>query len=214
MNEAARLLRLVAPGALFVLLYGAWFVIDTNLCDRPLPQINAGGAALVAGAAIPIGFVAQVIAAEITWCPLLQERPWRPLRTINNRSVSQQVRGIREARPDLDLVGIVDVWIHEGYKNAEQPHVLNRLRSVADLYQGLGHGAVSALMAILAIVVTLVVTWDWPFRGSDDAARLALLVIGLGVCGLVSWGMCRSHQRVVRIAEVMVVETLTRQNRR
>ena len=212
MNEAARLLRLIAPGALFLLVYGGWFAVDSHLYGRTLPQISAGAAALVAGAAIPIGFVAQVIAAEITWFPLLQKRRWRPLRTINNRSVSQQIRGIREARSDVHLVGVVDVWIHDAHRNAEHPHLLGRLRSVADLYQGLSHGAVASLMAIVAILGTSMVTWDWPV-GLDDGERLAVLIASLGVCVLLFFGMCRSHQRVVTIAEVMVVEALTRKGR-
>lgn len=208
MSEAARLLRLVAPGALFLLVYGVWFFLDSQLCMRTLPGIDAGTAALVAGATIPIGFVAQVTAAEITWLPGLRDRCWRPLRTINNRGISVRHRGLKEHRPRVDLVGIVDVWIHEAYQREEHPHALDRLRSVADLYQGLAHGAAASFLAALSAGTTILVTWFWLGDDSVLGDRGLLLFGHWAVCGFLIWGLCASHQRVVRIAEAMVDEIL------
>ena len=210
MNEAARLLRLLAPGTLFLLLYGVWFVLDSNLCNRSLPQVSGGAVALVGGAAIPIGFVAQMVAAEITWLRCLQGRRWRPFLTINNRKVAQQIRAIGEGEPDLDLVGIVDVWIHEAYADTKHAHTLNRMRSVADLYQGLAHGSVVSAMAGLVAVATVFATSCWPGDEPLGSPRIALLGVCVVVCAVLSWRMCTSHRRVVGIAETMVREILTR----
>ena len=210
MNEAARLLRLLAPGTLFLLLYGVWFVIDSNLCNRSFPRVSVGAVALVGGAAIPIGFVAQMVAAEITWLRWLQGRHWRPFLTINNRNVAQQIRVIGQDESDVDLVGIVDVWIHEAYIGEDHPHALNRLRSVADLYQGLAHGSVVSAMAGLVAGATVFATSCWPGDEPLGSSRIALLIVCLAVCAVLSWRMCTSHRRVVGIAETMVREILTR----
>ena len=213
MNEAARLLRLLAPGTLFLLVYGVWFVLDSNLSDRSLPEVNVGVVALVGGAAIPIGFVAQMVAAEITWLRCLEGRQWRPFLTINNRNVAQQIRVIGQEESNVDLVGIVDVWIHEAYIGEDHPHALNRLRSVADLYQGLAHGSVVSAMAGLIAAATVFATSCWPGEDPVGSPRIALLVVCLAVCVVLSWRMCTSHRRVVGIAETMVREILTRRRR-
>ena len=169
MSEAARLLRLIVPGALFLMLYGLWFFLDSNLEDRRLPQVSAWGAALAGGATIPLGFIAQMIAAEITWlqCPRwlrwLRWLRWRPLRTIDNRRVVREIAGADayRSKTDVQLVSIVDFQIHRAYKNDEHPHTLVRLRSLTDLYQGLGHGAVAALMALFAMLATTLATLHW-----------------------------------------------------
>ena len=208
MNEAARLLRYAVPGALFLLLYGVWFLIDSHLRDNNLTRVSAGTAALVGGAAIPVGLVVGMIAAEITWCPWLHGRL---LRTIDNRRVA------RRHLPDVDdcdaerLVGIVDVRIHEAYRQKGHPHTLHRLRSLTDLYQGLGHGAVAAVLALLLIVATAGATCLWPSTWPPDGlfvCRSVLVLASALVCFLIAWGMCRSHQRVVRIVEAMAGDIL------
>lgn len=214
MNEAARLLRLMAPGSLFLLLYGVWFLCDSYLCRRDLPQLDTAGVALVAGSVIPLGFLFQVIAGTVTWFPWLRKQCWRPFATIDNREVSQRIRGTDERRSARDLVGIVDVWIHEAYKRAEHPHALNRLRSIADLYQGLAHGAVASLLAGLSAVATVWAAGTWLDDDRMFRSHGGLLLVFVGVSVLLSLIMCISHRRVVKIAEAMVVEILTPRWRR
>ena len=247
MSEAARVLRLIVPGALFLMLYGLWFFLDSTLTGRPLPGVSPGGAALAGGVTIPLGFVAQMIAAEITWigCPrwlrwlgrrrwvrwLGRRRwvqwfgrrrwvqwlggwRWRPLRTIDNRGVVRDVYGFDCcSKTDVQLVSIVDFHTHRAYKSDENPHGLRRLRSLTDMYQGLGHGAVATGMALLAMLGTAPATVWW-FR--DDPVNLSrgfLLVASIAACGLLSWWMCVSHQRVVTIAQEMVMEILREQKK-
>ena len=219
MSEAARVLRLIVPGALFLMLYGLWFFVDSHLVRGGLPGVSPGGAGLAAGATIPVGFVAQMIAAEITWvtCPRWLRwlgLRWRPLRTIDNRYV---VREVYEAdccsKTDVQLVGIVDFHIHQAYRSCENPDGLRRLRSLTDLYQGLGHGAVAAVMALVAIVATILATALWFGEDLDNWSRGGLLGIFLVACGLLFLRMCVSHQRVVTIAQAMVVEILREQKR-
>lgn len=209
MNEAARLLRLVAPGSLFLLLYGVWFLIDADLCDRSPPGLGVAGGALAAGATIPIGFIAQVLAGEITWLPGLRERRWRPFSTIDNHRVSELIRGRQENRSKQELVGIVDIWIHEAPSGAERTQALSRIRSIADLYQGLAHGAVASALAGLLAVATVFVTARWLGDGGIFGSRVEPLLTLLGVSLVLSILMCLSHRRVVTIAEAMVVELLT-----
>ena len=205
MNDAARLLRYAAPGALFLLLYGVWFLFDSHRSGRDLPDIGLGTAALIAGAAIPIGFVAGMVAGEITWFGPL--RRWL-FRTIDNEAIAyQRLRDVDEL--DLKrLAGIVDVRLHEAYGEDEHPHALRRARSIADLYQGLAHGAVAALLALLSIWVTLVVTSVWPGEDSLDEHRWVAVAVSTIVCLVLLAGMCISHRRVVRIAEAMVDDIL------
>ena len=206
MNEAARLLRLFVPGAVFLLLYGVWFVLDSNLGCRSLPRISVGAAALAGGTAIPIGFVAQTIAAEITWCSWLR---WRPLRTIDNRAVARLIPDVSEDRLSREeLVGIVDVRMHEKYGRDEYPHAMNRVRSLTDLYQGLAHGAVAAFLAPLPMIVTVLVTPGWPGDDPLDRARWALLTVSIAVCAVLVLCMGRSHQRVITITGAMVRDIL------
>lgn len=214
MSEAARILRLVVPGALFLTLYGLWFALDSRLAGRDLPGVSAGAAALAGGATIPLGFVAQMIAAEITWwqCPRWLQwlgLRWRPLRTIDNRGV---VREVHEAdccsKTDVQLVSIVDFQVHQAYRRDESPHGLWRLRSLTDMYQGLGNGAVATGMALLAMLTTAPATAWWLGDDPLNWSRGFLLIAGVVACGLLFWGMCVSHQRVVTIAQEMVVEIL------
>ena len=213
MNDAARLLRYAAPGALFLLLYGVWFLIDSHLAERDLPDIGGGTAVLIAGAAIPIGFVAQVISAEITWLWWPRARRWRPFRTINNRGiVDDQIRAGRtpvtgEGASDVELVGVVDAWIQGSYIDEKHPHALNRLRSVADLYQGLANGTVASALAWLLAVGTVFATSCW-LGEPVSRPRIELLGVCLAVCGLLCWWMCASHRRVVSMAEAMAREIL------
>ena len=233
MSEAARVLRLIVPGALFLMLYGLWFFLDSTLTGRELPGVSPGGAALAGGATIPLGFVAQMIAAELTWieCPRwlrwlggrrwirwlggrrwrewLVRLRWRPLRTIDNRGVVREVYGADCcSKTDVQLVSIVDFHIHRAYKNDENPHGLWRLRSLTDMYQGLGHGAVATGMALLAMLATAPATIWWFGDDPMNGSRGLLLGIFVAACGLLFWWMYVSHQRVVTIAQEMVVEIL------
>ena len=203
MSETARLLRWFVPGALFLLLYGVWFLLDSSLADRAIPDINTGTAAILAGSAIPIGFVIGMIAAEITWCRWSQ---WW-LQTIDFTAVAEQITDKKHIRDQECLAGIVDVRVHEAYREDEQPHVLHRVRSLTDLYQGLGHGSVAAVLVLVPIAVTLMMT-----RGDGwcDVGRCALAGVYLVVCLLIAAGMCRSHRRVIRIAEAMANDILAR----
>lgn len=217
MSEAARVLRLIVPGALLLLLYGLWFFLDSTLTGRELPGVSPGGAALAGGATIPLGFVAQMIAAEITWlqCPRWLRwlgLRWRPLRTIDNRGVVREVYGADCcSKTDVQLVSIVDFQIHQAYENDENPHGLWRLRSLTDIYQGLGNGAVATAMALLAMLATTPATVRWFGDDPVDLSRGFLLFIFVVACGLLFWGMYVSHQRVVTIAQEMVVAILREQ---
>ena len=208
MSETARLLRWFVPGALFLLLYGAWFLLDSNLSDRAAPEINAGTVAILVGSAIPIGFVIGMIAAEITWWP------WRKwwLRTIGYKAVAQQIPG-KAHIGDLEcLAGIVDIRVHEAYGASEQPHALHRVRSLTDLYQGLGHGSVAAALALLFMAVTLIATSIW--SGDElHGPRVGLFAVSAAICLALAWGMGRSHRRVIRIAEGMTNDVLARRKR-
>ena len=219
MSEAARVLRLIVPGALCLMLYGLWFFVDSHLVRGGLPGVSPGGAALAAGATIPVGFVAQMIAAEITWsrCPRwlwwLGLR-WRPLRTIDNQGVVREVYGTDcSSKTDVQFVSIVDFHIHRAYKNDENPHGLWRLRALTDMYQGLGHGTVAAGMALLAMLATAPATVLWFGDDPVNGPRGLLLGIFVAVCGLLFWRMYVSHQRVVTIAQEMVVEILRDQKK-
>lgn len=247
MSEAARVLRLVVPGALFLMLYSLWFFLDSILIGRRLPGVSPGGAALAGGATIPLGFVAQMIAAEITWieCPRwlrwlgrrrwirwlggrrwvrwlggrrwwrrLARLRWYPLRTIDNRGVVREVYGTDcRSKTDVQLVSVVDFHIHRAYGNDENPHGLWRLRALTDMYQGLGHGAVATGMALLAMLATAPATARWFGNDPVDLSRGFLLGIFVAACGLLFWWMYVSHQRVVTIAQEMVVETLREQKK-
>ena len=205
MNDAARLLRYAAPGALFLLLYGVWFLIDSHLAERDLPDIDVGAAALIAGAAIPIGFVAAMVAGEINW--MMPLRRWLFL-TIDNQAIAdRRLRDVDECDPER-LVGIVDMRLHEAYGGEEQPHALRRARSVADLYQGLAHGAVAAFLALLSVVFTAFVTSIWPGDDPLDAPRWVAVASCTVVCVALVVGMCSSHRRVIRIAEAVVDDIL------
>ena len=204
MSETARLLRWFVPGALFLLLYGVWFLLDSSLSGRAVPEINTGTAAILGGSAIPLGFVIGMIAAEITWCPW--SKWW--LRTIDYKAVAKQIT-CKECTDDLEkLAGIVDVRVHEAYQ--EQSHALQRVRSLTDLYQGLGNGSVAAALALLPMVVTLAMPWG---DASFDVRRYALAGGYLVVCLLLAACMCRSHRRVIRIAEAMANDILARRGR-
>ena len=206
MNETARLLRWFVPGALFLLLYGVWFLLDSNLSGRATPEISTGTVAILVGSAIPIGFVIGMIAAEITWSGWLSQR-W--LQTIDYKAVAKRIPGKAHIDDLKCLAGIVDVRVHEAYGASEQPHALHRVRSVTDLYQGLGHGSVAAMLALPPMVVTLVVTWG----GAPDVRRCLLAGGYLVVCLLIAVGMGRSHRRVIRIAEAMANDVLARRRR-
>lgn len=206
MSETARLLRWFVPGALFLLLYGAWFLLDSNLSGRAVPEINAGTVAILGGSAIPIGFVIGMIAAEITWWP------WRKwwLQTIDYKAVAKRIPG-RTHICDLEcLAGIVDVRVHEAYVASEQPHALRRVRSLTDLYQGLGHGSVAAALVFLLIVATVLVTSVWPGDEPLGGPRAVLFGVSAETCLALAWGMRSSHRRVIRIAEAMASDVLAR----
>ena len=207
MSETARLLRWFVPGALFLLLYGAWFLLDSNLSGRAVPEINAGTVAILGGSAIPIGFVIGMIAAEVTWWPWLS-RWW--LQTIDYKAVAPGKAHIC----DLEcLAGIVDVRVHEAYGASEQPHALHRVRSITDLYQGLGHGSVAAALALPFMAVTLIATSVWPGDEPLGGPRAVLFVVSAAICLALAWGMRSSHRRVIRIAEAMADDVLARRKR-
>lgn len=210
MSETARLLRWFVPGALFLLLYGVWFLLDSNLSGRAVPEINAGTVAILVGSAIPIGFVIGMIAAEITWSGWLSQR-W--LQTIDYKAVAKRIPGKTHIRDLKCLAGIVDVRVHEAYGGSEQPHALHRVRSVTDLYQGLGHGSVAAALALLFMAVTLIATSICSGDELPDGPRVGLFVMSAAICLALAWGMGRSHQRVIRIAEAMANDVLARRRR-
>ena len=95
----------------------------------------------------------------------------------------------------------------------ENPHGLWRLRSLTDMYQGLGHGAVATGMALLAMLATAPATVWWFRDDPMNPSRGFLLVACIAACGLLSWWMYVSHQRVVTIAQEMVVEILREQKK-
>lgn len=148
------------------------------------------------------------------WQEWLVRLQWRPLRTIDNRGVVREVYGVDCcSKTDVQLVSIVDFQIHQAYKNVEEPHGLRRLRSLTDIYQGLGHGAVATGMALLAMLATTAATIRWFGGDPVDLSRGFLLGIFVVLGGLLFWGMCVSHQRVVTIAQEMVVEILREQSK-
>lgn len=139
---------------------------------------------------------------------------WRPLRTIDNRSLIREVyRTDCCSKMDVQLVSIVGFHIHRAYRHHENPHGLWRLRSLTDTYQGLGNGAVATGMALLAMLATAPATTWWFGDDPLSLSRGFLLIAGVAACGLLSWWMCVSNQRVVTIAQEMMVEILRDQTK-
>ena len=204
MNDAARILRYFVPGALFLLLYGLWFVLDSELCDcYERPEVGTGVGLLIGGAAVPIGFVMAQIAAAVAWSPLSRFL----LRRIDNKAVGRRIGATGSAE---ELVGIVDARLHLAADKAENAPALARARSLTDLYQALGNGAAASGFAALAILGTVIVTSVKLDDASLGAWRAALAVLWLGVSALVTWRFVRSHQRVVRIAQAFIIEVFER----
>lgn len=221
MSEFARLLRYAIPGGVFELAVATWVFVGIEAGAYNTTAIQVTEPALIAlliAATFPLGFLISVVANEIAWllyplyprCP--RGRLWGRIGTtrimcIARRSHHWMSDVVAEMQPSTcyDEQAYVEVVLLSAHSGSMYAPVNARLRSLADLMNGLVNVAVAVLIALVVGVLAVV------FRLASELSVGALnFDVLLGILVLAWWSLvfillCCAEGRVARIAEAFAV---------
>jgi hypothetical protein len=215
MSESSRYLRFLIPGALFQFLFGAWLLLDNEICDcyGVSTEFPDGLAlALVAVAAFPIGFVSGAFASFIAWRARAGHgwanfllRQWDDGRIARDHLGSLRKLGVTRGAntPEMGSV-LTDAALHLLEAKPTHSAAAKRMSSLLDLVNALSNGIASVVLAAIGVICAALGTTvyiQFFGDGSLDLGRISLLVGWLVGLGTVLVLLIESERRVSRVCE-------------
>ena len=234
MSEFARLLRYAIPGGVFELLLAVGLFLTNTLQVKDIEQSGQAWVTLSVAAAFPLGFLISVIANEIAWfchwagrwkiwrhvcfwrdAKICQPRLWGRISTcrVINILTTEYPRLIwlrqistdmGDRHSDKSVQAFVEVALRFSHKGESYTDAFQRLRSLADLMNGLVNAAVAVALALL-LCAALLVNSAHMRDANVDVFRTVLcwsfylVILVLLLC------LWMSERRLARIAEAFAI---------
>ena len=173
--DVARWLRFIVPGSIFeALLVGLVYCEDALFSRHPygaLPRLDGDAAAILAVAAVPIGYVLSTIMHQLKH-PRFE---WL-IATMKDRDLLERIDSPlwRPGLSDIQVRSLLDADLHTTFGPTELQPVLNRARALLDLANGVATSFVAVALATIVVGVVGVVAW----QGSDERAGDEIMFIG------------------------------------
>lgn len=227
MSEFARLLRYAIPGGVFELLLAVGLFLTNTLQVKDIEQSGQAWVTLSVAAAFPLGFLISVIANEIAWfrhkarqwkiwsrvyfwrdAKICQPRLWGRISTCRAISIlaaeyphriwlRRVCADMGDRHKDESIQAFVEVALRfshggESYRDASQ-----RLRSMADLMNGMINSAVAVVLAFLVVCASLC----YSVNGVSVTTCALVLVMHVVLFACILMAECR----LARIAEAFAI---------
>lgn len=227
--DVSRWLRYAIPGVLFEAVLGVWLYVDDGFCQcyTDLPKVEAQLLIALVAVALPLGFVASVLAHELMWARrfpflarlddnwILDPMSGKPPTTELDPDASDpsKLTHILEivsvgADPKRELAAVeVDLAFQQlAAKEAWAPSV-QRIRTTIDLLNGLA----AAFCAVMVAGFTILLIGGWHFveevttgiRGDEhndwDSERFAVFATATLIAVVMCVLFALSQRRVGRI---------------
>jgi hypothetical protein len=208
--DSTRWLRYILPGSISEFWIVLWILFDHQFSSSYRCLVDLSGteiAALLAGAAVPIGFLCSMAAQQALW--LTWSHPWFFERTRSPRLM--EVFG----RDALELEALEHGGPNPGIEMEEarldllfhtilNPRIADRARQLRDLGNALLNTTFATMVGLITVAIAIVATslrqWDEGF--SFERLLVAAMVMLLGIFSIV--GLCFSQRRVGRITNYYV----------
>lgn len=230
MSEFARLLRYAIPGGVFELLLAVGIFVTHGDDTLQLKDIGMSGqvwVTLSVAAAFPLGFLISVMANEIAWfwhkarqwkiwhrdTKLCYPRLWGRISTcrIINIVSAQYPHRIWLRRVSIDMgdrhrdervQAFVEVTLRFSHKGESYRDASQRLRSMADLMNGMINAVVAVALAFL--LCTALQVYGAAFVDEVDV-NVVRTVIFCGVALALLGCLWMAERRLARIAEAFAI---------
>ena len=181
MGDIGRWLRYAAPGSLALALFSLWLFLDNSLCTGSCEpsasiDVSAGTGVLAAGAAVPVGFLISVLAAQVVWLPWrvrlwVSPLPDQDIATACWPDLLRLVPSIALAGVQLATVSrqqasvIINMALQRAKGADEFRASSQRVEYLIDLNNGLANGSTACMLTALTILGVAFLT------GGFDATR-------------------------------------------
>lgn len=206
MSEFARLLRYAIPGGVFELLLAVGLFLtrgDDTLQLKDIGQSGQVWVTLSVAAAFPLGFLISVIANEIAWlwhkiCP--RRRLWGRISTtcildiVQNESPYHRLS--QKVERSEDKQSLVEIILRSYNKGNAYQAAGDRLRSLADLMNGMMNAAVAVALSLLLCAAVCI-------RNDDVDVVRAKVFFGVALALLFCLWM--AERRLAWIAEAFAI---------
>jgi hypothetical protein len=173
-----------------------------------LPRLNGDAAAILAVAAVPIGYVLSTIMHQL-------KHPWFEwlIATMSDRDLLQRIKSPlwRTGLSDIQARSFLDADLHATFGKSELQPLLSRARALLDLANGVATSLVAVVAASVVAGIVGVMAWSGSDeRADDEIVFVAAYVIGCLVAGVFLWFNSR---RVTAICREFLLGAFSQQGR-
>jgi hypothetical protein len=212
MNEGARWLRFLLPGAILEFVFGGWLYVDAQICNCYRVNVDVSSAtalALIAAGALAFGFVCSVAASFIAWKARRGSRffrgilrQWDDAAIVVRRIETLRALGIVPAKDALSDSGSIgasvttDLAYHLLEGEPKYAAASQRMGRLLDLVNGLSNAVVAIAVGVLLVLVSLAVTSAMLFGASPDPGRVLWSILWLVAASLTGLLVMDSQRRV------------------